>query len=315
MTGSETTIAFLAVEGCLASSARTAGEIVAYANFGGGEGRLNLIVASVDGRPVRAFGGDLIEASRSFAELSRPAAALLPVVLGPLDPLLADGRVLAAIRALGAAGSVIAATCDAAFLVAAAGLLDGFSVPVHPGLRQDFRRRFPAVRVDEGAMRFSRDGILLSVGSGSFVDLMVETLRVAAAPAVADRCGRVFLDRAGAPGPLVSVGAEAAADPAAAAAALIETRYSERIDLARLAEEVGTGERTLLRRFSLAYGFTPAAYLRARRCAAAASLLSTTGLAVEEIAWKVGYTDASAFARAFRAYSGVSPARYRAAAR
>lgn len=331
-----TTIAFLAVEGCMASSARTASEIVAYANRGAGT-RLDLVVASADGKPVRGFGGDTIEVSYSFTELRGPAprsvppsgeelpsgsgvcvsAALIPVVLGPLEPLLLDAQVPSAIGRLAAEGCVLAATCDAVFLLAASGVLDGRSAPVHPSLRQDFRRRFPSVRVDEGSERFCHDGILCSVGSASFADLMVETLRTVAGASVADRCGRVFLDRAGSPGVSGAVAATQAvsADPASRAAALIEARYSEQVEIAKIAAEVGTTDRTLSRKFSRLYGQSPAAYLRSRRCAAAATLLSSTELAVEEISWRVGYADASAFSRAFRGYAGASPAAYRAAYR
>jgi transcriptional regulator GlxA family with amidase domain len=328
----ETAIAFLAVEGCMASAARTAAEIVAYANRGTGT-RLALVIASADGKPVRGFGGDSIEVSCSFAELRGPAprsvpglgeegpggsgasvsAVLIPVVLGPLEPLLEDARVPRTIKRLASEGCVVAATCDAVFLLAASGVLDGRSAPVHPSLRQDFRRRFPSVRVDEGSERLSRDGILCSVGSASFADLMVETLRSVAGASVADRCGRVFLDRAGSPGVSGASAATqaASADPASRAAALIEARFSEQVEIAKLAAEVGTTERTLSRRFSRLYGQSPAAYLRSRRCAAAATLLSSTELAVEEISWRVGYADASAFSRAFRGYAGASPAAYR----
>jgi transcriptional regulator GlxA family with amidase domain len=387
MVAPETTIAFLAVEGCMASSARTAAELVAYANasvpklmekgdshaggvprrllrpeaakavkpdskdanrdtnpacdpclaeptspalYCGDVDRLRLVVASVDGLPVRTFGGEALEVSCSFAELCGPVsrerdtagriavpAALIPVVLGPLDPLLADGRIAAAIASLASGGCVIAAACDAVFLAAGAGLLDGRSVAVHPSLRVDFRRRFPAVRVDEEATRCSGDGVIISVGSGSFADLMVETLRTVAGPAVADRCGRVFLDRSGATAVFPASGGAVnpeGSEPASRVASLIEARYSEPLEIASLAAEVGATERTLSRRFARIYGLSPAAYLRARRSAAAAALLVSSTLAVEEIAWRVGYADASAFARAFRAYSGASPAAYRNAA-
>jgi len=67
----------------------------------------------------------------------------------------------------------------------------------------------------------------------------------------------------------------------------------------------------LARRFDKRYGMSPMDYLRLARCRAALELLGSGSSTLEEIAWKVGYADASSFSRAFKAAFGRSPVEFR----
>lgn len=81
--------------------------------------------------------------------------------------------------------------------------------------------------------------------------------------------------------------------------------------LEALAAEVGLSKFHLLRLFRAAYGSTPIVYAEAVRMRAAAMRLRACDLAVGEIAAEFGYDSASAFAKAFRRWSGTAPAEWR----
>lgn len=83
--------------------------------------------------------------------------------------------------------------------------------------------------------------------------------------------------------------------------------------LESVARRIGLGDRTLNRRLS-EEGTSFARLREEIRFEAACQLLKETGMPANQVALVLGYSDASAFTRAFRRWSGKSPARWRAAA-
>lgn len=77
-----------------------------------------------------------------------------------------------------------------------------------------------------------------------------------------------------------------------------------------LAQELGTTPRTLRRRLA-AEGVTYEELVEEVRAALAEELLKATTLSVEEISERLGYSEPSAFARAFRRWKGVAPREFR----
>ncbi len=82
------------------------------------------------------------------------------------------------------------------------------------------------------------------------------------------------------------------------------------VNLQDICEAAGMEPRTLQRRFLKATGLRPIAYCQRLRIAKAQLLLQAGG-AVDEVSWAVGYSDQSAFRRLFLRIVGVTPARYR----
>lgn len=80
-----------------------------------------------------------------------------------------------------------------------------------------------------------------------------------------------------------------------------------------LARAAGTSESRLHAAFRDHLGTTPMGWLGQRRMDEALRLLRATRLAVGEVAARVGYADAAAFARAFRRAHGRAPSELRAA--
>lgn len=84
--------------------------------------------------------------------------------------------------------------------------------------------------------------------------------------------------------------------------------------VARIARRLAMSERTLQRRLR-EEGHTLAGLLDEVRAALAKAHLSDPAVSPSEVAWLLGFSDQSAFGRAFRRWTGKPPAAWRAAAR
>lgn len=110
----------------------------------------------------------------------------------------------------------------------------------------------------------------------------------------------------------------ALATPAAATAlrlsavvAWIENNLAVPVDQEQLAEIAHLSRATLQRMFSAAYGTSVMRYIEHLRMAQARELLAGGGMAVAEVAARVGYGDANHFARVFRRHLGCAPREFR----
>jgi AraC-like DNA-binding protein len=99
------------------------------------------------------------------------------------------------------------------------------------------------------------------------------------------------------------------------AALRIDARSHEPIDLDGAASEAGLSAFHFLRVFSDVLGVTPHQYLVRSRLRRAARLLADEERSVSDIAFDVGFGDLSNFVRTFHRAAGVSPRRFRQAAR
>lgn len=99
------------------------------------------------------------------------------------------------------------------------------------------------------------------------------------------------------------------------AVAIVETDFAEDLSLDDIARRVASSRRQLQRAYSEIGNTTFRDHLTAVRMTRAAQLLTTRGLTVREVAYRVGYRQPAQFAKAFRRHHGVSPSDFRAARR
>ena len=92
--------------------------------------------------------------------------------------------------------------------------------------------------------------------------------------------------------------------------AYIDALFERDITLPDIAKVAGLSRTHFLRSFSRCFGQTPYQALRQRRLERAGELLKSRSTSVTDVALAVGYNNFSAFARAFRAYYGVSPSMF-----
>lgn len=87
--------------------------------------------------------------------------------------------------------------------------------------------------------------------------------------------------------------------------------YDKKITLDLLAGQIALEKRTLLRRFKKATDMTVIEYCQNLRIQKAQTLLETTSLSFESIAWQVGYQDSSSFNKVFTKAIGLTSTEYR----
>lgn len=249
----------------------------------------------------------------------RNAARADLVVASPLDPEVLESTlqytpVLDFVRGAFASGSQMASACTGAFVLAAAGLLDGRRATTHWAFQSLFSQKFPEVELDPQAI-LVRDGRLLTAGGAtSFLNLVLTLVRQCYGAEVAKRAARMFLiDEKPPQGSYADfIHRRAHSDEDIARAQdLIERAGAGSLSVERLADQVAMSRRQFIRRFKNATGFTPIAYLQRARMDEAKRLLEDSKRSVAEIARKVGYEELAGFRRLFVRHAGLTPSEYR----
>jgi AraC family transcriptional activator FtrA len=268
--------------------------------------------------PLPAVGGFTIDVP---AGLEAVAAADTVIVPGTED-VHGDPppAVLEALRAAHARGARVVSICSGAFVLAAAGLLDGLTAATHWRYAGLLAERFPAVDVTADVLYVDHGRLLTSAGTAAGIDLCLHLVRRDHGAAVANSVARrmvVAPHREGgqaqfveAPVPAPAAGA-GAPDPVAAAMAHALAHLREPLSVADLARAAHVSERTLNRRFLAATGTSPARWLLDRRVAAALPLLEEGDHPVEHVGALVGLPSPAAFRRHFTRALGVPPSAWR----
>ena len=91
----------------------------------------------------------------------------------------------------------------------------------------------------------------------------------------------------------------------------VDAHLAEPLSLGAIAAHLSLSPATTTRLFTAAFSMPPARFLRERRIARAADLLTTTRNRIETIAEDCGFHSRSHFTRVFSQHMGVGPAQYR----
>ncbi|MFG2357136.1 GlxA family transcriptional regulator [Streptomyces sp. NPDC048521] len=282
--------------------------------LGAADGHYEVLTCTVDGRPVRTnadftvgveHGPELLETADTVVVASM-ATDHIPTGL-PHDVAAALARIRPHAR--------IVSICTAAFVLAAAGLLDGRRATTHWQVADLFRRRFPQVDLDPDVLFVDDGRILTSAGAASGVDVCLHIVRTdhgsELANAVARRCvvppfrdgGQAqYIEQ-----PIPVSGAASTADTRAWAL----ERLDEPLTLADLAGHARMSLRTFARRFNDEVGLSPGRWLIQQRVARARHLLESSDLSVDRIAGEVGFATGASLRQHLHAAIGVSPQTYR----
>ncbi len=209
----------------------------------------------------------------------------------------------------------IASVCTGAFLLAAAGFLDGRRAVTHWKECARLAQRYPAVRVEPDPI-FVRDGqVWTSAGVTAGIDLALalveEDLGRSMALAVA-RTMVVFLKRPGGQAQFsAALALQAADDRFGALHDWIGRHLTDDLSLSVLADQAGMSERSFSRHYAEATGQTPARAIERLRVEAARRLLSESRTPVKRVAQRCGFGSEETMRRSFLRLLAVTPQDYR----
>jgi transcriptional regulator GlxA family with amidase domain len=214
----------------------------------------------------------------------------------------------AALRRAATRHEIVAGLDMGAWLMAAAGLLEGRRATIHWDEFDAFGARFPEVTA--APERVVRDGARWSCGGATTAfDLVLGLIERQHGASLRLEVAGLFMHgewRGALPAP---ASGEARVD---AAVALMRRHLGAPMPLAEVARRCGLSIRRMEALFAAELGASPRAVYRRLRLTEARRLLEQTGLRVGEIAARCGYADPSALGRAFRAETGASPSAWRA---
>lgn len=226
-------------------------------------------------------------------------------------------EVLDVLRAAHDNGARIASICSGAFVLAAAGLLDGRRATTHWSVAQTLAERFPRIEVDPDVLFVDDGDVLTSAGAVTGFDLCLHMVRNDFGSAVAADVARHIVMAAQRDGGQAQFIAHP--EPGDHHGSLEPTmrwlrdNLSQVLTLPDIARHAAMSPRTLNRRFREQTGTTPLQWVLRQRIHHAQGLLETTQLSVEEVAGHSGFGTAVAMRQHFTRHLQTSPGAYRRA--
>src|SRR5438270_9929636 len=272
-----------------------------------------LIVVAAGERRIRTQTGFVWEATHGLRALARADTIVVP---GWADPDVPPSpQLVRALRAGHERGARLVSICTGAFVLAAAGLLDGRRAATHWMYADRLRERHPLVDVDERVLYVVDGNVMSSGGTAAGIDLC---LHIVAADHGADVAAAVSrrmlmpLHRAG--GQAQYVDTPLSRPESDALGALIDwgiEHLPSGLSVDDLARRAAVSPRTLTRRFRGATGLAPGEWLQQERLRLAQRLLETTTAPIPAVARQAGYDTEAALRAQFAARLQTSPRAYR----
>jgi transcriptional regulator GlxA family with amidase domain len=213
------------------------------------------------------------------------------------------------------AGAEVASLCLGAFMLASTGLLDGRKCATHWMAANEFKKMFPEVNLVADRIITDEYGLYSSGGAYSYLNLILYLIEKYAGRPAAIFCAKMFavdIDRQSQSPFMMFHGQKEHEDhPIKKAQEFIETNFQEKITVDQLASMFALGRRNLERRFKRATSNTVTEYIQRVKIEAAKMSLESSRENVNEVMYKVGYTDTKAFRTTFKKITGLSPVQYR----
>jgi transcriptional regulator GlxA family with amidase domain len=281
----------------------------------GGSG-YRVTTASLGAAPVHASSGMRIAPDADLAQLDPDGIDTLLVPGGRGRVVLEDSELVAELPRLAAGVRRLGSVCGGAFLLAAAGLLDGRRVTTHWAGCEDLARRFPALTVEPDRI-YVRDGnVITSAGVTAGIDLALALIEDDHGAEVARTVARwlvVFLQRPGGQSQFSQrLGAAVAREsPIRALVDGIVADPGGDHRVSALAERAALSQRQLSRLFVREARTTPARFVERVRVEAARGMLESSRSSVEAVAESCGFGSAETMRRAFLRVLAIGPGEYR----
>jgi len=272
-------------------------------------------VVTNGGGPVVASCG-LEFTSSAVSDVTDPIDTLVVAGGAGIDAAVADTELLDQIRRLARDARRVTSVCSGAFLLAAAGLLDGRRATTHWADCGLLGSTYTEVTVDPDAIYVHDGNVWTSAGVTAGIDLSLAL--------VADDHGRqaaatvarqlvVYLQRTGGQAQFSALlaGQAADTDPVRDLLAWLHDHLTDDLSIAALARQINLSERQFTRVFKAEVGATAADHVEAVRLDSACRLLESTNRTIEQIAKTCGFGTPETMNRAFRRRLNTTPGEHR----
>jgi AraC family transcriptional regulator, transcriptional activator FtrA len=269
-------------------------------------------VVTFDPPPLVATGGVQVVPTHSPRMLAKAGTIVIPG-WRDLDTPPAP-EVVRAVVSAHARGARVVSICSGAFVLAAAGLLDGRRATTHWRHSEALARRFPRVEVDASVLYVESQRVFTSAGSAAGIDLCLHIVRQDYGADIAAQVARRMVVPPHRDGGQAQFVPNALPPADGSLAPLLEwasARLDRPLSADALARKGRMSPRTLARRFQAQAGTTPHQWLTHQRVLAAQRLLETSKASIDRVAQLSGFVTAETLRHHFRQRLGTSPMAYR----
>ncbi|MFZ0452261.1 MAG: helix-turn-helix domain-containing protein [Ignavibacteriaceae bacterium] len=255
-------------------------------------------------------------ATDPISEIKSTDLVIIPAMYGNLRKAVNDNRdFIPWIKEQHDNGAEIASLCLGAFLLAATGLLKGRKCSTHWLAANEFRNTFPDVNLVEDKIITDEQGIYSSGGAYSSLNLILYLVEKFAGRQAAVFCSKAFqidIQRDSQSPFMIFMGQKEHEDESIKKAQeYIESNFQDKITVDQLASMLALSRRNLERRFKKATANTVVEYIQRVKIEAAKLKLESSRENVNEVMYKIGYSDPKAFRVTFKKITGLSPIQYR----
>ncbi|MFS2139014.1 GlxA family transcriptional regulator [Duganella sp. Dugasp56] len=313
------TIVILAFDDVTASDVSGVADVFAIATRfirPAGNSGYHVVVASVDGTPIRTSSG-LTFTTTALSSLDIDAIDTLVVPGGgpPQDPPVPI-KVVDWLSREGHRPKRLCGICTGTFLLAEARLVGNRRVTTHWQSTDVLMKRYPEVSIEPDRVYLQDRGLWTSAGFTAGFDLALAILEEDQGYAAAMETAKsivVFVKRAGEEAQLsAALTTQSVADRQFSRLhAWIIEHLSENLTIEVLAEQVGMAPRTFTRRYAEQMGSTPAKTIHSLRMEAVMRAVADRGFSLKQIARNCGFGDVQNLRRHFVRHCGISPEQYR----
>jgi len=277
--------------------------------------RYDVRMVSGEDQPLRSDMGFSYADTESLATLRRASTIIIPG-WGRGKWMTPSDEVLDELRRAYHRGARLVSLCSGAFVLAAAGLLDGRRATTHWMYTDEMMTLYPQVKLDPAVLYVGDDNVWTSAGTAAGIDLCLHLLRLDHGAEVANVVARRMVVPPHRDGGQMQY-VETPLPPTCTDDSLARTLEWAQGELDQphtvesLARRAKLSPRTFARRFRAATGTTPLQWLLTQRVVQAQRLLEKSDLPIEHVAQQCGFGSAATLRQHFGRVVGTSPMSYR----
>jgi transcriptional regulator GlxA family with amidase domain len=276
----------------------------------------DVCVVSSSRKPIAYPNGVTITPTATF-HACRPDIIVVPSIDEEVENSLKQNATCVSwLRKCFQQGAHVSSICTGAFVLAAAGILDGKQATTHWYFAEQFKRRFPHILLRDDQVIVDEGRVVTCGAATSFLNLIIYLVGKHFGHDLAVLASKIFLIDMDRPSQLpyrIFRPAITHNDTAIVRCQeFINLRLKANLPLGDLAKQAAMSPRNFSRRFKAATGDSVAVYIQKLRIEAAKRLFETSDLSAAEVTYRAGYTDERSFRRLFKRYTGLGPKNYRA---
>jgi len=290
-------------------------DVFAEANVQAGAEAYRLSVVGAGPGPIVSSAGLRLAPDERVGGDGEAFDTLLVAGAPHFDEASVDAGVLDWLRGQAQRTRRIGSICSGAWILAAAGLLDGRRIATHWAVAERLTHCFPAVTVEVDALYVSDGPVWTSAGVTAGLDLALALVEADLGREIAKRVASQLVMFFKRPGGQLQFSRRGEANPGGRSVLQEVQRWvlgnlAADLGTPALAARAGLSARHFVRVFQGEMGITPAGWVERARVDAARQRLEA-GAHPKQAAGECGFADVDTFRRAFVRQTGVTPAEYR----